>query len=86
MAIQRKGERNAAHNERECPYVVEVQVPPNGLGSTLLAMHDFHHDRKLEHRRGRGERRDGYDYVRWCFKDLVDAEAFEKSFGGKRIK
>jgi hypothetical protein len=81
MTSQRKGEYTAAQNERECPYIVEVPVPQNGLGATLLAMHEFHHDRKLEHRRGRGQHRDGRDYVRWCFAHIADADAFQKAFG-----
>jgi hypothetical protein len=28
-------------------------------------------------------RRDNQDYVRWCFANRADAEAFEKAFGDK---
>ena len=38
--------------------------------------------RGIEVRRGRGQRRNDQDYVRWCFANREDAEAFVKRFGG----
>ena len=77
---QRKGERTAAQNESECPYIIELKMPPNGLGAKLDLIHEFHRQRGLDIRRGRGERRNDQDYVRWCFANREDAEAFEKAF------
>jgi len=76
------GERTAAQNEREFPHIVELQVPPNGFGAQLDAMYEFHRKRDLEARRGRGERREERNFVRWCFANRSDAEAFAKTFGG----
>jgi hypothetical protein len=59
-----------------------MAVPPNGFGSKLNAMYDFHRERGLEPRRGRGQRRDTQDFVRWCFAKQDDAEEFSKAFGG----
>ena len=78
---RRKGERTSRANERDFPNIVELPVPPNGFGKTLDLIHDFHRERDLEARRGRGQRRNDQDYVRWCFADRADAEAFEKLFG-----
>lgn len=82
---RRKGERTAHNNERVCPFKVELQMPLGGLGKTLDMIHAFHCERGLDIRRGRGQRRDDQDYVRWCFADLADAEAFGKTFGGVSI-
>jgi hypothetical protein len=59
----------------------ELAVPPNGFGMKLDAMYAFHRERNLEAHRGRGERRDNQDYVR--FANRGDAEDFAKVFGGK---
>jgi hypothetical protein len=79
---QRKGERAPAQNEREFPHLVKMVVPPNGFGSKLNAMYDFHRERGIEVRRGRGERRGEQDSVRWCFANRSDAEDFSRMFGG----
>jgi hypothetical protein len=79
----RKGKRTVAQNERDYPHIVELAVPPNGFGAALDAMYEFHRTRGLTDRRGRGVRRDGQDFVRWCFANPADAEDFAKVFGGK---
>jgi hypothetical protein len=81
----RKEDVAAAQNERACPHIVEVPVPPNGLGAALVSMHAFHRERGLDLRRGRNQRREHQDFVRWCFRQRIDAEAFAKAFGGKLI-
>ena len=62
-----------------------MAVPPNGFGSKLNAMYEFHREPTLEPLRGRGHRRDNQDYVRWCFGYRADAETFVKKFGGTLI-
>lgn len=78
---KRKGERTTRQNERECPNTVELKMPPNGFGKKLDLIYEFHRERGLDIRRGRGQRRDDQHYVRWCFADRTDAEAFKKCFG-----
>lgn len=80
---QRRGERTAAQNEREFPHIVEMEVPPSGFGTNLDSMYEFHRQRGIEARRGRGQRRDNQDHVRWCFAKPSDAQDFAKTFGGK---
>ena len=80
---QRRGERTAAQNERDFPNIVELEVPPNGFGVKLDAMYEFHRERGLEPRRGRGQRRGNQDFVRWCFGNRADARDFAKAFSGK---
>jgi hypothetical protein len=79
---RRKGERTSRANERDFPNIVELPVPPNGFGAKLDLIHQFHDERGLDSRQGRGQRRDEQDFVRWCFADRVDAEAFATAFGG----
>lgn len=81
----RKGERTARTNERSFPYIVELPMPPGGLGRTLDLMHAFHHERGIELQRGRFQRRDDQDFVRWCFARREDAEVFKTNFGGELI-
>ena len=81
--MRRRGERTTAQNERDFPKIVELEVPPNGFGVKLDSMYEFHRQRGLETLRGRGQRRDNQDYVRWCFANRGDAEVFAKVFGGK---
>ena len=79
-----KGERIATQNEREFPWIVELPVPPSGLGLQLDfdAIYNFHRECGIEVHRGRGRRLNGVDVVRWCFGSRVDAIAFAKAFGG----
>jgi len=77
-----KGQRTARQNEREFPHIVEHLLPLGGFGMTLNLMHDWHRSRGLEIRRGTNRRADDRSYVRWCFADGSDAEAFIKEYGG----
>lgn len=80
--IRRKGERTSRSYERDFPNIVELPVPPNGFGAKLDLIHEFHRERGIDIRRGTGKRRDDQDFVRWCFADRADAEAFKERFGG----
>jgi hypothetical protein len=61
---------------------VEIIVPPGGLGKQLDAMYDWHRERGIEARRGRGRRDENRDIIRWCFVDQKTAADFAAAFGG----
>jgi hypothetical protein len=68
------------------PYVVEIVVPPGGLGRRLDDMHEFHRQRGIKDQRGPRRRDDEHDYLRWCFADLATAEVFAAEFGGEVLQ
>jgi len=43
---------------------------------------EFHKSRYIQLRHGRTILRDGENYYRWCFADLMTALAFVERFGG----
>jgi hypothetical protein len=45
-----KGKQQAKTIERDFPHVVEIAVPPDGLGSLLIAMYEFHARHGIEAR------------------------------------
>ena len=47
-----KGRQSAKAVERDFPHVVEITVPPNGLGERLDDMYDFHAQRGIQPKRG----------------------------------
>jgi hypothetical protein len=51
----RKGERTSRANEYDFPHIVELPMPPNGFGKKLDLIHEFHHQRGLDIRCGRGQ-------------------------------
>jgi hypothetical protein len=71
--------------EREFPHVVEIAVPPRGLGGQLDAMHYFHHSRGIQACLGLGRREKGRDYLRWYFTRATMAVSFAAEFGGTVI-
>ena len=79
---RRKGDQTATGNERGFPHVVEMAMPLGGFGAKLDSIHGFHRDRGLTPYPGRWQRREDRDFVRWCFRDREDAEAFVAGFGG----
>ncbi len=79
------GDGTAEQNERGCPHIVEVAVPPSWLGASLVLIFAFHHECGIEIRRGRSTRRGSQDFVRWRFLERTDAQAFAKLIGGKLI-
>jgi hypothetical protein len=72
--------------KREFPHIVEVAVPPRGLGKRLDAMHAFHTERDIKACLGRGRRIDNRDNIRWYFADATIATSFAAKFGGTLIK
>ena len=82
---RRKGERTARQNERECPNIVELPVPPGGFGKRLDEIFAFHRQLGIPDLRGNRQRRADQEFVRWCFKDREHADAFAARFGGSLV-
>ena len=59
-----------------------MAVPPNGFGTRLDQMYDWHRERGIDAQRGRGQREEVRDIIRWCFADQKTADAFAAAFGG----
>ena len=81
-----KGRKSQRAIEREFPHVVEIAVPPGGLGKRLDAMHNFHRTRGIQACLGLGRRDNGRDYLRWYFTRPTAADAFAAEFAGTVIK
>ena len=81
-----KGRKSQRAIEREFPHVVEIAVPPGGLGKRLDAMHEFHRARGIQACLGLGRRDKGRDYLRWYFTHPAAADAFAAEFDGTVIK
>jgi hypothetical protein len=81
-----KGRMSPKVIEREFPHVVEIAVPPRGLGGQLDAMHFFHRARGIQPCLGLGRRAEGHDYLRWYFTRPTAADAFVAEFGGTLIE
>ncbi len=76
-----KGQQHPRQVERALPHIVEMAVPPGGLGRRLDAMHEWHLARGLKSRRGRGRRAaDGQIFIRWCFADAAASNDFAAHF------
>ena len=86
MTSRYKGRSGFREIARLYPYVVEIVVPPGGLGRRLDDMHEFHRQRGIKDQRGPRRRDDEHDYLRWCFADLATAEAFAAEFGGEVLQ
>jgi hypothetical protein len=80
-----KGRMSQKAIEREFPHVVEIAVPPGGLGAQLDAMHYFHRARGIQACLGLGRREEGRDYLRWYFTRATMAVFFATEFGGTII-
>jgi hypothetical protein len=86
MTARYKGRTSSKSIEREFPHVVEIVVPPGGLGRRLDAMHAFHTKRGIRACLGRGHREGSRDYLRWYFVDTTVAADFASRFGGTTRK
>jgi hypothetical protein len=75
-----KGRFSSKSIERDFPHIIEIDVPPGGLGTRLNAMHNFHAHHEI-HAHQTGGRRNGRYYIRWCFADPAIAAAFASEFG-----
>jgi hypothetical protein len=81
---RRKHERTARLNERDW-HLVQLVLPPGGLGEGDLAITGFHKERGIQPRFGHVRRYDGELCVTLCFADPTEADAFQRRFGGTRI-
>ena len=81
--LQRQTRRQ--DDRRDFPFIVEIAVPPDGLGKRLNAMHACHNQRgvKVAHIRHRHE--DDRDHLLWCFARRAIAEEFAVKFGGTLV-
>jgi hypothetical protein len=75
-----KGRFSSNSIERDFPHIVDVAVPPNGLGTRLNAMHDFHAHHEIHAHQTRGRHSDGRYYIRWYFAEPTIAAAFASEF------
>jgi hypothetical protein len=83
--VSRKHEGSAHLNERDCPHLVELILPQGGLGEGDLTITGFHKERGIQPRFGHVRRDDGEFCLTLCFADPVQADAFQRRFGGTRI-
>ena len=81
-----KGRPTAKSIERQFPHMVEVVIPPGGLGRRLDDMYAFHAEHGIQPRHGRGRRdAEGRDHVRWCFDNPDTADDFALQFEARRL-
>lgn len=75
--------RTIAQLEKNFPFVVEVPVPPKGLGRKLDQIELWISTRATRNDYGRwGRFRSGVDIAVWAFKEPSIAEAFKKMIQG----
>ena len=65
--------------------VVEIAVPPGGLGIQLNAMHAFHQQHGIQVARIQHRREDDYHCLLWFFDRRAIAEEFAAEFRGTLI-
>ena len=83
-ALRNKGRSKPKTSGREFPHVVEIAVPPSGLGKRLDAMLAFHSAHHFKACLGRGRRERGRDHLHWYFSNSTTAADFAAKFGGRR--
>jgi hypothetical protein len=71
-----KDRQSAKALERDFPHIVDIVVPPDGLGYRLDAMYEFHTRHSIKPHRGEGKRDRSGIVIRWCFADRSFASAF----------
>ena len=83
MTRRYKGRPSGKTIASDFPYIVEIAVPPGGLGKRLNAMHAFHDQRGIQvaHLPHRHDDDKG-DYLLWCFARRTIAEEFAAEFSG----
>ena len=81
MSGRRKGWQNAASIKHDFPYVVELEVPPDGFGPRVDRIDEFHVRLGVNQRRGRGRSEGERKIICWRFADAEIAQAFADEFG-----
>jgi hypothetical protein len=69
--------------DREYPHQVAMRVQLGGLGLRLLQLNDFCREHAMPFRT-HTDRRDGEDFIRYCFGDPAHADTFASTFSGER--
>ena len=82
MTQRNKGRPSGKTIARDFPFIVEIAVPPGGLGKRLNAMHAFHNQRLIQVAHLPHRHEDDRDYLLWCFARRSIAEEFAAEFGG----
>jgi|SRR5215475_8261991 len=82
MTRRYKGRPSRKTIVRDFPYVVEIAVPPGGLGKELNAMYAFHQQRSIQVAHLPHRHTDERDYLLWCFARRAIAEQFAAEFSG----
>src|SRR5262249_7137314 len=67
MPRRYKGRPSGKTIARDFPFVVEIAVPPGGLGKRLNDMHAFHNQRGIQVAHIRHRHADDGDHLLWCF-------------------
>jgi hypothetical protein len=81
----RRKATTGAMNERDFPHLVELALPPGGFSDQGSGFDEFHRERGISIRPGRGRHEATQFYVRFCFSNAAAADAFRDRFGGKRL-
>jgi len=71
---------NASPIEQEYPHHIDILVPPDGLGTQLEAMYDFHTQNGINPQRDQARYSAKGSVIRWCFADPDLAAAFASKF------
>jgi hypothetical protein len=82
---RRKREITGLANEQDLPHLVELAVPLGGFRSVFLEFDAFHRERRIPVLRGRNRHEADQLYIRFCFSDTANADAFRNRFGGERL-
>jgi hypothetical protein len=82
---RRKSEITGHMNERDFPYLVELELPLGGFRNKSQELESFHRERRIVIRRGCGRHEGDQFHVRFCFPDAFTADAFCERFGGRRL-
>jgi hypothetical protein len=72
---RRKCETIGAMNERDFPHIVELALPPGGFSDQGEGFEEFHRERGIPIRPGRGRHEATQFYVRFCFPNATAADA-----------
>jgi hypothetical protein len=80
-----KGRLSIKTIEKEFPHIVEMAVPGCGFQRKADDMEAWHRERGLNSKHGYGEYREPVWYVRWCFLNEADADAFSLQFAEGRL-